>query len=751
MHNKANFTLPQLASIAGLLVWLFSVHTVFAAPSGTLSARLGPELKTQAKIQSTVEGAEVLYAIEEATLHTNGHWQRQRYYSIRINNQEAARDYGRLSIGYNHFYSTAQLSYANVLSPSGEIKAVSPDAVQVRVTGGGQDFYDDRSEIVFSLPDVAVGSIIEFQYHTATVKRAITTLDNDGARPYWFQRKAAGDGWRADAVRDFTYRLNAPTNRHFFSNISGNYNPKPKVTHNNDISTREWHWRHVREAVLEPHMLPNDQVLAGIDLSTSQDWSLVSDWTWQKVEDKLGGSQKLETVIKALALPKTATHQDKIKAVYAYLQNNVRYVFAHLGRGGYEPHHPDETLNNGYGDCKDQTVLAIALLRTLGVEAYPVLVETPGAGRSNTELVKLIFDHMLVWIPATETTNDLWMDTTGDHSLFPGLSNYLIGQNALIVNGRGGELKTVDAQVERNIANLSLEYRTGDAGATVVNAIYTGSGIFEQNLRQWWIRDNNRESSLPRFLNGVFENKGQYTLSADVLHSEDLFKPAQVTASFVFAASEDSSAAKIYGASFNQIYRLVGELSAMQTPESRQNRWYEPISVNYRFTSRFVGSQQTQPAVLKNPASLNNPYFSVEQTGSKDGNDYLVNMHFTRPALNLSVTEYEQYYTALLKLAELETWIVRMHPNADQEGRKAVQNAAMLHGEDSAEHQLQKAKQHLEQGDFSEALEPANEAVKLNPENGEAWFVLGTAQGFNSLIEESSHSFEQAKRLGYLP
>src|SRR5690606_7312855 len=101
-------------------------------------------------------------------------------------------------------------------------------------------------------------------------------------------------------------------------------------------------------------------------------------------------------------------------------------------------HFPDEVVKANYGDCKDQTVLAVALLRILGIDALPALVETPTSGKSDNELVELIFDHMLVYIPEDVDGSAMYMDTTGDRMLFPGVSNYLENQNTLIVNGKGG-------------------------------------------------------------------------------------------------------------------------------------------------------------------------------------------------------------------------------------------------------------------------------------------------------------------------
>ena len=58
------------------------------------------------------------------------------------------------------------------------------------------------------------------------------------------------------------------------------------------------------------------------------------------------------------------------------MQDDIRYLGIEMGRNSHEPHQPWETLEARWGDCKDKTLLLVALLRELGLEAYPALVNT---------------------------------------------------------------------------------------------------------------------------------------------------------------------------------------------------------------------------------------------------------------------------------------------------------------------------------------------------------------------------------------
>ncbi|WP_438895209.1 hypothetical protein, partial [Bacillus cereus group sp. BC312] len=75
------------------------------------------------------------------------------------------------------------------------------------------------------------------------------------------------------------------------------------------------------------------------------------------------------------------------------------------------PQSPQKTWDARYGDCKAKTLLLLAMLHAMGIEAEPVL-----AGVRLGELVPeripsaAAFDHVLV--RATIGSESLWLDGT---------------------------------------------------------------------------------------------------------------------------------------------------------------------------------------------------------------------------------------------------------------------------------------------------------------------------------------------------
>ncbi len=71
-----------------------------------------------------------------------------------------------------------------------------------------------------------------------------------------------------------------------------------------------------------------------------------------------------------------STQGEKIAAVLNFVQEEVRYLGFESGLGSYKPFAPNQVFEQRYGDCKDKSLLMVTMLRKMGIEAYPVLVNT---------------------------------------------------------------------------------------------------------------------------------------------------------------------------------------------------------------------------------------------------------------------------------------------------------------------------------------------------------------------------------------
>ncbi|WP_101759871.1 DUF3857 domain-containing transglutaminase family protein [Oceanicoccus sp. KOV_DT_Chl] len=727
---------------SGIFFFLLFIHL------NTFATRLAPPLDQQSNIPLKDAGAQTLYSIETITVEQDYHWQSQTYYSIRINDLEAARDYGRITVGYNHYYSELELEFANVLTPNGEIKSLKSDAMQER-SAGSQDFYEDRTMLVFSLPEITPGSILEFQYKRKSKTLPMPGIFSNSSSAFWYQPTVGGYGGRVDPVNYATFEVTLPADMPLDKKNLGPIKGKHKATKSDTNITHQWRWQDLPAIAIESYMPSYDSVMSRVKVSTSRNWSDIDQWTWGLTQQKFASHPEIKKIAAEIASPE-ASRDEKIKAVYAYLQENIRYVFAHLGRGGYEPHFAHEVIQQRYGDCKDQTILAIALLRELGIEAVPSLVITLRNGQPDMELVALYFDHMIVWIPGEANAQGMWMDTTGDRVLFPGVSNYLQDQSALIINGEGGELTTIGQQLPENIGTLAMDYHTDSNGHLIVDVTIDSSGIYEQNLRNWWIHDSNRETSLQQLVMNIFPDaKSNATIKSKTENAENLWKPFTIVSQFDFGQAREEPGKPIsVGVGIIQAYRVFGDFNSMQIPSERKNNWVNKQTKTLKINATMSGDKHDLPAVITSGIDVKNAFFTISQSGKQSDKHYQIDLSMEAAALDLSPNEYQQYYQSLSTLNEAGHWSVQFF---NDKNRQKLTDLTENIDENDLQAQLKLARYYLEQGDFEAALKPANAALKIDRDNGESWYLLGLVQGYNALVEESMESFSQASKLGYIP
>ncbi len=146
-----------------------------------------------------------------------------------------------------------------------------------------------------------------------------------------------------------------------------------------------------------------------IQLSTSPDWSSVVEWAL-KLFTVTGTSDALEREVKRIQ----AEHvegADRFRAALTFVQNEVRYLGMELGPHSHRPHSPALVLERRFGDCKDKALLLVTMLRRLGLEAEPALVNTTLRRSLDAwRPTHAAFDHVIVRARLDGKT--WWVDPT---------------------------------------------------------------------------------------------------------------------------------------------------------------------------------------------------------------------------------------------------------------------------------------------------------------------------------------------------
>lgn len=132
--------------------------------------------------------------------------------------------------------------------------------------------------------------------------------------------------------------------------------------------------------------------------SDMQDWRSVVEWALPMYQLAERSSAEIATIAGVIRTSQTELDA-QVGAALRWVQEEIRYFGVELGRNSHWPSRPEQTLARRFGDCKDKALLLIALLRELGVDAQPALVNT-GRGLESTHFPYRLhaFDHVIVHV-----------------------------------------------------------------------------------------------------------------------------------------------------------------------------------------------------------------------------------------------------------------------------------------------------------------------------------------------------------------
>ncbi len=174
----------------------------------------------------------------------------------------------------------------------------------------------------------------------------------------------------------------------------------------------------VKLPVAKPVEMPGDapqrfQPLPIIDVSDYADWAdLSKDMApLYATEGLIAPGSPLAAEVARIAAA-SADPRTRTAMALRLVQDKVRYLFKGMDGGNYVPQAPAQTWTVRYGDCKAKSLLLLAMLRALGVEAEATLVSADAGDLLAIRLASPgAFNHVIV--RATVGGETLWLDGTG--------------------------------------------------------------------------------------------------------------------------------------------------------------------------------------------------------------------------------------------------------------------------------------------------------------------------------------------------
>ena len=172
--------------------------------------------------------------------------------------------------------------------------------------------------------------------------------------------------------------------------------PTPTVTRKPGETIYEWESRD-SPAVESEERTPGWFVTyARVEASDFDSWADVARTSRELFAAASGEAPSVDALVQGWKLA-SATEDARVDRAVRFVQDEIRYLGLEMGRNSHQPHPPAETLERRFGDCKDKAALLVAILRRLGVKAWPALVSTRARQGLDDRLPALFaFDHAIV-------------------------------------------------------------------------------------------------------------------------------------------------------------------------------------------------------------------------------------------------------------------------------------------------------------------------------------------------------------------
>lgn len=200
-------------------------------------------------------------------------------------------------------------------------------------------------------------------------------------------------------------------------------------------------------------------------------WNDLGKWINSLNENRDLLPEDVKQKITEITKDKNSTYE-KAKAVYEFMQSQTRYVSIQFGVGGMQPVLADKTYTNGYGDCKALSNLYVAMLKSVGINAYYTLVL---AGRQKNiikEFPSNQFNHVIVCLPISNDT--IWMECTSQEIPFGYLGDFTDDRDVLVVSENSfiAHTKKYDYNNNVTVTNAEMDIDKDGNASFLINQSY---------------------------------------------------------------------------------------------------------------------------------------------------------------------------------------------------------------------------------------------------------------------------------------
>ncbi|HTZ11880.1 MAG TPA: DUF3857 domain-containing protein [Candidatus Margulisiibacteriota bacterium] len=423
-------------------------------------------------------GALILFCDENIEIKPDNTQVSYLHYVVKILNERGKEDFAEVGVDYDSTYEKVELEYARTISPDGRVTDVGNRHIRDVSKYTEFPLYSNARVYIISFPEVSDGACVEYKLK---IYRSQLMNKKDFILSYPVQA--------SDPIIAANFSLSIPRELPLHLKIiNEDYNDfgaqlKPAVDERGPNIVYRWQFKDIPQIIPESHMPPSSSINPTILLSTFSSWKDIYSWWWGLAKDKLKIDASIKEAVAELT-KKSSSPEEKARLIYNFCAQKIRYVAVEYGRAGYEPHEAPLIFKNKYGDCKDQAILLVTMLKEAGFLSYPVLIPTKDHYNLNQDFPAAFFDHCIAALLLNGKM--IFLDPTAETCSFADLPAQDQGRRVLIIQDNSHKISETDFYAAgHNLNKQELKIKiNGDESMSAEKAIFT-YGVYSQAQRYW--------------------------------------------------------------------------------------------------------------------------------------------------------------------------------------------------------------------------------------------------------------------------
>jgi transglutaminase-like putative cysteine protease len=194
--------------------------------------------------------------------------------------------------------------------------------------------------------------------------------------------------------------------------------------------------------------------------------------------------------------------EEKIRAIYYWVQDNIKYIAFEDGIAAFKPEDASEVFYKRYGDCKGMANLTKAMLKIAGYDARLTWIGTNKIPYSYDLPTLAVDNHMICTVMLKD--KQMILDATEKQNAMGEHAERIQGKEILIENGPNYVL----SRVPEESIDLYLEEATWQF--SIVDNALKGTGVTalngetKKNILNYWntLKTDDRSNFMKRYLSG---------------------------------------------------------------------------------------------------------------------------------------------------------------------------------------------------------------------------------------------------------